>query len=230
MNRHQFQFLRLVYFFIIFLDKTIESIRLEYKWINGQRRNYSEIQILERYDLEKNLHQCQEFIEMFYTEQTIEIDSIQYIEKHFPSVRIVPSNPRKKTQLMQTDRRIIGDDVLSSRPAQISSITGHILLSSPNEPRFPLDDIQIGSTWNIPMMNSLGIVEYKLNQIDIQKEFVQIEFEGALNMLSDALLTGQWKFHFEKGYTIQQHIISTSSIFSEHKFIQIINKTLLTYE
>ena len=38
-------------------------------------------------------------------------------------------------------------------------------------------------------------------QIDIQKEFVQIEFEGALNMLSDALLTGQWKFHFEVSLT-----------------------------
>lgn len=229
MTRHQFQFLY-SYFFIIFLDKTIESIRLEYKWINEQQRYYSEIQIFERHDLEKNLHQCHEFIEMFYKEQIIEIDSIQYIEKHVSSVRIVPSNRRKQSQLMQTDRRIIADEILSSRSSQLSSITGHILLSSPNEPSFPLDDIQIGSTWNIPIMNSLGSVEYKLNHIDIQNELVHIEYEGALNMLSDALLTGQWIFHFQRGFTIEQHIISTSSIFSEYQYTQIINKTLLTYK
>lgn len=228
MNDVSFSVLLPVSFVLFLLDRPTDSIRLEHRSIDRQRLKYTETQLVERHDLEKNLRQCRELVEMLYTEEFSLIDSIRHVERRVSSLRIVPPNPTKRSQLVQSSRRPIGTDDSTTRPLQLSSTTGHVLLSAPNEPPFPVDDLQIGSTWTLPLLNSLGQVEYNLTEIDEQNEVVWIELEGQLPVIADALLTGRWKFHSGKGITLQLDLISTSSVLADQQFTQFTNKTLLS--
>jgi hypothetical protein len=203
-----------------------ETIRLEYKFSKEKCLNYSEIQLIERRDIEKRLDESIEYIQMNYTEQMIEIDSIEYIQRQINSVQIIPPNRYKHNQLFETTHRKVGDQSIS-RPVELSSVDGHILLPPPNEPNFPIDDISIGKSWSIPIMNSLGEVQYKVTKID-QNKIVTIEFEGGLKMSPDASLIGKWTFDNKRGITLTQQTISSSSILSDQQITKTITKRLLS--
>ena len=72
-----------------------------------QRVNDRQTRILERHDLDKDLHQCQQLIEMIDTEEIVELDSIEFIDKRVSSVRTGPGNEVKRCELLQKHRRAI---------------------------------------------------------------------------------------------------------------------------
>jgi hypothetical protein len=205
-------------FFVIILSvEKIETIRLEYKYSNEEYLTYSEIQIIERHDFEKHLGETIEYIE---------INLIKNIEKRINSLRLIPHEQYKYNQLSETTYQQIDDQFLS-HPAELSSFGGHIVLSSPNQPKFPQDDIQIGNSWIIPITNSLGEIHYKLIHID-ENEIAQIDFEGGLSISSDASLIGKWTFDIKRGITLTLKTSSTSSILSDYGITKIITKKLIT--
>ncbi|CAF0920037.1 unnamed protein product [Rotaria sordida] len=120
-----------------------------------QRLTYSEIDLIERRDVEKCLDETIEYIEMNYTEEIVKIESIENIQRKINSIRMFLFNRYKYEQLLETTYRIFEDQSIN-RPAELSSLNGRILLPPLNQLNFPQDDIQIGYTWIIPIRNSLG--------------------------------------------------------------------------
>ncbi|CAF0834297.1 unnamed protein product [Rotaria sordida] len=110
-----------------------------------QRLTYSEIEIIERRDVEKCLDETIEYVEMNYTEEIVKIESIENIQRKINSIRMFPFNRYKYEQLLETTYRIFEDQSIN-RPAELSSLNGRILLPSLNQLNFPQDDIQIGHT------------------------------------------------------------------------------------
>ncbi|CAF1209305.1 unnamed protein product [Rotaria sordida] len=206
--------------------KKSETVRLEYKYSAEQRLTYSEIEIIERRDVEKRLDETIEYIEMNYTEVIVKIKSIENIQRKKNSIRMFPFNRYKYEQLFETTYRIIEDQTIN-HPGELSSLNGRILLPPPNQPNFPQNHIQIGSTWIIPIQNSLGEIQYKLIDIDDNK-IAYIVFEGDLIMNFDARLTGKWAFDIEKGITLTQEIVSSSSMLADYRLTKIITKKLLS--
>lgn len=223
-KQQMFAFLLLIYVIIFSLEK-VETIRLEYKYLSGKYYTYSEIQIIERHDFEKGIDESIEYIEMNYTEYINEIDSIKNIKKQINSIRIIPNNEHKIKQLSETTYLKFGEEFLS-RPAELSSIDGHILLSSPDQPNFPENDIEIGGKWVIPIMNLVGEIHYNLIDID-KNEIAKIEFEGGLSISSHTNLNGKSIFDIKQGIILKQKTTSISSILSDQRITKIINKKLL---
>ena len=207
------------------LVQQTETIRLEHKISHGQVLTYSEIQIIERHEIDKHLDQTIEYIEMNYTEYITEIVSIKHIERKIDSIRIIPRNQHKFKQLSETTHRRFGDQSLS-QPAELSTVDGNIILPPPNEPTFPEHELEINQTWVIPIMNSLGEIHYKLIHID-ENNLADIKFEGGLAVSPDTILTGKWTFDIQRGVTLTQQTISTSSIFADRRITKTIIQTLL---
>lgn len=215
-----------VFFYFILLWKTIEAIRFEYKFSNNESLTYSEIQFIERYDMEKHLDETIEYIEMNYTEKIIEIESIKNIQRRVYSIRMFPFNKYKYEQLFEITYRKT-HNLSITHPAELSSWNGRILLSPPNEPNFPQDDILIGTTWKIPIINSFGEIQYTLNNVD-DNQIAFIEFKSDLVSFIDTNLNGKWMFDMQKGITISLESICSSSILSNHIITKIIKKQFLS--
>ena len=209
----------------LLLQRT-ESIRLEYKISSGQFLVYSEIQIVERHDVDKRLEQTVEYIQMNYTEHVTEINSIKHIERKINSIQIIPRNHNKLKQLSETTHRQFGQQAMS-RPAELSTVDGHIILPPPTEPTFPEHELDVNQTWVVPIMNSLGEIHYKLLHID-ENSLADIEFEGGLAVSPDTLLMGKWSFDIERGITLAQQTTSTSSIFADRRITKTTIQKLLS--
>ncbi|CAF1287585.1 unnamed protein product [Rotaria sp. Silwood1] len=210
---------------ILLWEKSL-TVRLEYKYSVGQRLTYLELQIIERHDVEKRLDETIEYIEMNYTEEIIKIDSIDNIQRKMNSIRMYPFDRYKHKQLLETTYRIFENQSIN-RPAELSSLNGRIIIPPPNEPSFPQDDIKIGHIWTIPIINSLGEIHYKLIDID-EYEIAHIEFEDEPVMYFDASLTGKWTFDVQRGITLTQETVSSSSMLADHRVTKTITKKLLS--
>lgn len=210
------------------LVQLTKTIRLEYKISNGQILTYSEVQIIEQHDVNKHLDQTIQYIQMNYTEYITEMDSIKHIERKIDSIRIIPTNQHKSKQLSEATHRKFGDQSMS-RPAELSTVDGNIILPPPNDPSFPEHELEINQTWIIPIMNSLGEIHYKLIRID-ENNLAEIEFEGGLAVSPDTILTGKWTFDIQRGVTLTQQTISTSSIFADRRITKTIIQKLLSIE
>ncbi|CAF2838869.1 unnamed protein product [Rotaria sp. Silwood2] len=218
--------LLVILFFQILSWEKCETIRLEYKFSAEKRLTYSEIQIIEHHDVEKHLDETIEYIEMNYTEEIIKIESINNIQRKINSIRMFPFNQYKYEQLFETTYRIFEDQSII-RPAKLSSLNGRILIPPPNEPTFPQHDSQIGHTWTIPIINSLGEIHYKLIYID-ENQITLIQFEDEPVMYFDASLTGKWTFDVQRGITLTQETVSSSSMLADQRVTKIIKIKLLS--
>jgi hypothetical protein len=204
----------------------VESIRLEYKYSVGECLTYREIQIMERHDATRHLDETIQYIQMNFTEQIIEINNEKYLQRRVHSLQIIPDNKFKYDELFQTTQTSFHQQS-SNRPAELSSSEGHLLLSSPSHPQFPQHYIQINETWIIPIMNSLGEIQYKL--IDINEEQIaHIHFEAEIPISSGTLLTGFYSFHIQQGSTLTQQTISASSALADIQLTKTITRKLLT--
>ncbi len=67
----------------------------------------------------------------------------------------------------------------SNRSAELSFSEGHLLLSPPNYPQFPQHDIQINDTSIIPIINSLGQIQYELIHIN-EEQIAKIDFDAEI--------------------------------------------------
>ncbi|CAF3234590.1 unnamed protein product [Rotaria socialis] len=90
------------------------------------------------------------------------------------SIRIFPFNRYKYKELSETAQRKF-DNQSIIRPAELSSLNGRILIPSPNEPSFPQNNVEIGTTWIIPILNLLGEIQHKIIPID-ENQIVSIQF------------------------------------------------------
>ncbi|CAF3261576.1 unnamed protein product, partial [Rotaria socialis] len=90
------------------------------------------------------------------------------------SIRIFPFNRYKYKDLSETAQRKF-DNQSIIRPAELSSLNGRILIPSPNEPSFPQNNVEIGTTWIIPILNLLGEIQHKIIPID-ENQIVSIQF------------------------------------------------------
>lgn len=181
---------------------------------------------MERHDVDKRFDQTVEYIQMNYTEHITEIDSIKYIERKVDSIRIIPRNQHKLKQFSETTRRQFGHQSIS-RPVELSTVDGHLILPPPSEPSFPEHELEINQTWVVPIINSLGEIHYKLLHID-ENNLADIELEGGLAVSPDTYLTGKWTFDIERGVTLTQQTVSTSSIFADRRLTKTIIQKLLS--
>ena len=67
---------------------------------------------------------------------------------------------------------------------------------------------------------------YKLIYID-ENNLAGIEFEGGLALSPDTVLTGRWTFDIQRGVSLTQHTINTSSIFADRRITKTIIQKLL---
>lgn len=209
----------------IFYWENVESIELKYKYLHGDNLTYSQIEIIERHDGNRHLDETMEFIQMNFTDSIQEENSTKIIRRTMNSIKIIPKNELKLKEFLQIKSRQINDESLS-KPIELSSFNGNLLLLPRNEIQFPVNQIEINQTWNMNIENSLGKIVYKLKSIE-NNRFAQIEYEGSLIISSFGDLIGNVTFDIEKGITIYEQIISSSSLLLDQTFTKTIIKRFL---
>ncbi|CAF2722775.1 unnamed protein product [Rotaria sp. Silwood2] len=112
-------------------------------------------------------------------------------------------------------------------PIELSSINGRVIIPPPIEPSSPQDDIQIGHIWTISIINSFGKIYYKLIHTD-ESQLANIEFEDEPTMYLNTSLTGKWTCDIQRGITLTQEIVSSSSMLVNHRIIKTITKKLMS--